>query len=248
MVAGKKWSFLVAGLLAVVMTGCFAVRVTTVSGVVLTSTGKPLADAVVTIDGKEGYDRQERRFHGTRRARGQAERSDRHRRSGHHAAGRGKGGPRPLEIVLDPMNWARGKSYVYNIEPHENYPDPDGKMTDGVRASTSWSDTAWVGHNRENYREITVDLGSVRPIRELRTAFLQSAGVGVGFPSEVIWYVSADGENWEEVGTIQLKSADYPNPGIAPADVEELDVEARYVRLYFTVSVWVFLDEIEIWG
>ena len=53
MVAGKKWSFLVAGLLAVVMTGCFAVRVTTVSGVVLTSTGKPLADAVVTIDGKK---------------------------------------------------------------------------------------------------------------------------------------------------------------------------------------------------
>lgn len=248
MVAGKKWSFLVAGLLAVVMTGCFAVRVTTVSGVVLTSTGKPLADAVVTIDGKKVTTDKNGAF--TVQDVREGKRSVRIDIDGQAITRQVevKEGLAPLEIVLDPMNWARGKSYVYNIEPHENYPDRDGKMTDGVRASTSWSDTAWVGHNRENYREITVDLGSVRPIRELRTAFLQSAGVGVGFPSEVIWYVSADGENWEEVGTIQLKSADYPNPGIAPADVEELDVEARYVRLYFTVSVWVFLDEIEIWG
>ena len=203
-VAGKKWSFLVAGLLAVVMTGCFAVRVTTVSGVVLTSTGKPLADAVVTIDGKKVTTDKNGAF--TVQDVREGKRSVRIDIDGQAITRQVevKEGLAPLEIVLDPINWARGKSYVYNIEPHENYPDPDGKMTDGVRASTSWSDTAGGSQPGElpNYRS--------RQYGHSRAAYGFSPERSRSrFSVEVIWYVSADGEN-REGSADTTKVTDYP--------------------------------------
>lgn len=150
----------------------------------------------------------------------------------------------------DLTNWALGKSYTYSMAPHENYPDEGGQLTDGVYAQLpKYHDQAWVGHLRNDFRTITVDLGEVRPIQEIRANFMQEMSAGIYYPVEVMAEVSADGVLWTEVGLQRFNpflmgTEDF----IKPVIFDELDENARYVRITFLVDVWVFIDEIEVLG
>lgn len=69
-------------------------------------------------------------------------------------------------------NWAKGASYTVNLPPAEQYPDSGGELTDGQYANAFYGNPNWVGHLRNTSRIITIDLGAVRPVQEVRANFL----------------------------------------------------------------------------
>lgn len=147
-------------------------------------------------------------------------------------------------------NWALGASYRYSMEPENTYGDPGNKLTDGMYGPAVFSDEAWVGHLRNDFRVITVDLGQVRPVQEVRANFLQDWSVGVRYPQEVIAEVSPDGVIWDEVGvqTFAPHEMDLSAKFSEVTVFEGLNHEVRYVRITVLVDVWVFMDEIEVLG
>lgn len=147
-------------------------------------------------------------------------------------------------------NWARGKSYTYSMIPHDNYPDTGGQLTDGIYAvSPHYTDKAWVGHLRDDFRTITVDLGEVRPIQEIHANFMQQLSTGIIYPVEVMAEVSTDGVLWKEAGLQQFNPYQMGDGNFIQKVVfDQLDESARYVRITFLVDVWVFIDEIEVLG
>lgn len=146
-------------------------------------------------------------------------------------------------------NWALGKSYTYSMAPEDQYADTGGQLTDGKFATIpAYNDPAWVGHLRSDFRTITVDLGEVRPIQEVRANFLQQISTGIYYPQEVMVEVSADGILWDEVGLQEFRPSQLPAAFIDTVIFDQIDVEARYVRITVLVDVWVFIDEIEVLG
>lgn len=229
--------------------GVFRPQVRPVSGVVVNKSGLPIVDAVVTLAGQSVHTDEKGAF------------SFKEVRNGTHTVKIDiegyevtqqivvKQNSGPVEIVIPEINWALGKSYTYNIEPSETYEDSGGELTDGERANSFYKNPPWSGHLRQDYREIIIDLEKVRPIAAIKTAFLRDSDVGIGLPPYVSFSVSLDGEEWEEVGDMDLAEVEIPsNPWIQHVEVEGLEVEGRYVKLYFEVEVWAFLDEIEVWG
>lgn len=156
-----------------------------------------------------------------------------------------------VTLAADPLtNWALGASYTYSMAPDDKYADTGGELTDGIYAMAVYSDPAWVGHLRNDFRVITIDLGAIRRINEIKANFLQQWAVGARYPEGVIAEVSADGILWEEVGYAQFSPHKMEmNYGISQSvTFPDLEYDARHVRLTILVDVWMFIDEIEILG
>ena len=118
-----------------------------------------------------------------------------------------------------------------------------------TRSFRKYHDQAWVGHLRNDFRTITVDLGEVRPIQEIRANFMQEMSTGIYYPVEVMAEVSADGVLWTEVGLqrfnrVSMGTEDF----IKPVIFDELDENARYVRITFLVDVWVSSTKSRFWA
>lgn len=237
--------------LALVITGCGGPKASPVSGTVTSEAGHAVANAVVKLggqstktDGAGAFSFSEVK-HGTHSLTveidGDVLVTQQVQVTQKLAA---------LNIVITSTNWALRAPYTYNIEPSTTYPDSGGELTDGVYAAPRYQDQGWVGHLREDSRDITVDLGKVRPVQEIKANFLQESSVGISYPHEVSVAVSPDGSVWQEVGrqTFDPDEMDKTKGISVPAVFSDLAHEARYVRLTVAVGVWVFIDEIEVWG
>lgn len=108
------------------------------------------------------------------------------------------------------------------------------------------SDT-WTGFLRQQGRDITVDLKTVRPVTEISMEFMQNAGWGVFLPGYMKGEVSVDGVTWYHLG--------YVYHGVSPSDPDErlanltisfTPVNARYVRVSFPVDIWVFARRLSV--
>ncbi|MEY9094206.1 DUF4855 domain-containing protein [Paenibacillus sp. RC84] len=161
-------------------------------------------------------------------------------------------------------NLAKGLKYEWSEAPHSNYPDPSGKLTDGVIGSANVTDPSWVGSLNKQTREIVFDLGEAKSISKIRAHFLQDwPGSAVLFPLTVSMYVSDDKQNW---GTVAHKATEHlwtdgppvdqfytwdgSKDGIPNAGSDAKMAYARYVKVAFSMhpKAWEFIDEIEIWG
>lgn len=160
-----------------------------------------------------------------------------------------------------PVNLAAGKSYTF--DPAPNYAATvdaadatdltDGKIVTDPKQSL-WSYKSCVGwqHTRRAV-SITIDLGKVEPIGG--GAFYTAAGTaGVAFPSSIAVDVSEDGKTFHRAGDL-VRLSENPLPpaygDYAPGcfRTHALKTHGRYVRLtIIPVDVFVFVDEIEIYG
>ena len=115
-----------------------------------------------------------------------------------------------------------------------------------MRGRANFTDRAWQGHLREEFRAVTVDLGAPKPIASVRAGFLQETSAGIYLPDRVLLYTSVDGRDWS--APLSLGRASFgsvADPGRAEVAFEGLSRTARYVRLVFFTEVWVFIDEVE---
>lgn len=144
------------------------------------------------------------------------------------------------------------------------------RITDGIVASNAEFEPDWVGKAwnangarslyLENYRnigrELNIDLGQVSNITKLSLHAGHHNGYGIEFPVGLSYYLSNDGSNYYKVGEVRGDEVvhDTQKPtGSDPMDhvsfeLSDLNYNARYVKIYYEVGTWAFIDEIFITG
>lgn len=136
-------------------------------------------------------------------------------------------------------------------------------LTDGKYGDTSnWANTTdWFVHYRKLRREVIIDLGEIHTVNRISTGFGMRGDVGIGPPVNVRFYVSNDGEQYRYLGLSGPDTPLYFEYTLGTNDMhrktytldrtldgEELNVQARYVKLLFTINIFGWMDEIEVWG
>lgn len=146
---------------------------------------------------------------------------------------------------LAPANHlARGCRVTYAKPFSAQWPSSgETTLTDGVLGGWTYSDHKWQG--LLNDLDVTVDLGSVKPVRYVGATFMHLPEPGVYTPKRVTVSVSADGETFTEVGTVWGDIPDGVGNLLFKTYGVACDVRARYVRMYGVRNKgFLFTDEI----
>lgn len=164
----------------------------------------------------------------------------------------------------------------YTVAELEN--ESLSRLTDGVTVNGSavhfskgWESKKWndmtslrskyVEFYRNVERIITLDLGALHNVTELNMHFGAVNGYGIYMPTDVTYCLSADGETYYEVAAVKADNAQAdPNDANITVDDGEtatnhlnfstgdINYNARYVRVIFPVDVYLFADELYVWG
>ena len=152
-------------------------------------------------------------------------------------------------------NLAYGCPVSFTIEPRPKYAQL-GKtaLTDGLYGGAGYVES-WVGWEGTD-ADFTIDLGSVKPVREIGADFLRQIGAWVLEPKAVRFLVSTEGENWQNFDYIQLEENRSGTIEFTPVTGKGL-AKARYVRIqvegvkdcpewHYGVGnpCWFFIDEV----
>ncbi|MDT8977424.1 DUF4855 domain-containing protein [Paenibacillus sp. chi10] len=168
-------------------------------------------------------------------------------------------------VATDGMrNLASGISYSFTHQPpDENYPDDGTKLTDGKYGDANdFMDPNWTALLKGKTREIIFDLGESKSIGKIKSHFLYNHEVGIYTPEIVSYYASEDGMNWAPVKYMNSPVPLWTNIPTAAYDYvwdaavdrvphpssQAKKIYARYVKIAVTTEIWVFMDEVEIWG
>ena len=155
-------------------------------------------------------------------------------------------GERP-ESLEEVRHLAVGCPVTYASEWYEGYPaDGPGSLTDGKLGSWTYG-YRWLGFLNTDV-EATVDLGAVKPIREVKADFLQWRSAFIGLPKRVEIAVSTDGEHFTVLGG-EENDLPFDDPKLqCRAFGWTGEAEARYVRCHAFShghpGGWLFIDEI----
>ncbi len=143
---------------------------------------------------------------------------------------------------------ARGKKVIYNSAYSSQYPaGGDSALVDGYCGDWMYNDNRWQGFVKK-YVDVVIDLGEVTPIKSIKTEFMQLAGPWLWMPTEVVYSVSMDGENFTELTKIETQTS--PEYELLAFETYqwEGESEARYISVYAKRNEektgWLFLDEI----
>ncbi len=155
------------------------------------------------------------------------------------------------------VNLAVGKPYTTTPEPnYKHCTDPDDRiqLTDGFKAGANWGRKSTVGWTTPGrYATITIDLGRVEPIGEVRVYSVGGGRAGVFVPRQLLITVSDDGRTYYLAGAAHnpIMEMELAEPGkeVIPCTfmATNLQSHGRYVRVMLVpASMYVFLDEIEV--
>lgn len=136
------------------------------------------------------------------------------------------------------------------------------KLTNGHYGNTeNWGDFSdWFVFYRKQKREVIVDLEDVNTVNSLSIGFGQTDEVGIVPPINVRYSVSNDGVDYRYLGKAEPDVPLYYSSGSGDSihrkvyeltelqDGTPLNVQARYVKLEFTIATFGWADEIEIIG
>lgn len=145
------------------------------------------------------------------------------------------------------VNHALQKSYTTFVAASPQYPDTNNtELTDGVHASTAYTDAAWQGHYLTNSYSFTIDLGSVKSIRQFESTFLRNDAAAILLPPKVKYYTSMTGTAFTQVAEVATPSSS--NLSIIPYQAVLNDsVVARYVKVFVENGpAWSFIDELKV--
>ena len=126
---------------------------------------------------------------------------------------------------------------------HKNYPAAGAAtLTDGNLGGWSYGDGRWQGFQSDV--DVTVDLGSVRPVHYVTATFLGDTSAWIFLPDRVTVECSRDGEHFDLAGELLNEN---PDGKFVPFGVS-VGKDARYIRYHaFRTKEWLFTDEILIY-
>lgn len=145
------------------------------------------------------------------------------------------------------------RSSTYGLCAHPD--DVTTHLTDGEYTEGHfWTRTSTVGWQSQGPEFITIDLGEVHPISGVAYSTAAAGNAGVEWPSQILVFVSDDGDQWHRVGDlVALHNAREPLPPTDQYNTEviwtdELDTRGRFVKLaVFTEGGYIFVDEVEVY-
>jgi putative alpha-1,2-mannosidase len=138
-----------------------------------------------------------------------------------------------------------------------NYADQgDNTLINGIRGKANWRLGKWQGYQGVDLVAI-VDMGQVKPIKQVSLGTLQDTGSWIVFPQYVQYWVSDDGSNYKLAATVNTK-VDINDLKVQTQDfTAPLNLNARYIKLvakqYGPLPAWheskgepsyIFADEI----
>lgn len=155
-------------------------------------------------------------------------------------------------------NFAKGKTYSVSTEasidnafPKQRYTDSGNALTDGRKGNATDISSNWVSFYRGLSRTVTVDLGKTVYVNEFKAGFLNIKTYGIMAPRTVKFAVSTDGVSFHTVYANRDDSICSSSKKERVAVSYKSDdgyFPARYVRIYFTCDVFVYMDEFEVMG
>ena len=151
-------------------------------------------------------------------------------------------GNRPASREVE--NHLGRKAKVAYAHPwHQNYPAAGAAtLTDGNLGGWSYGDGRWQGFQSDV--DVTVDLGSVRPVHYVTATFLGDTSAWIFLPDRVTVEYSLDGEHFTLAGELLNEN---PDGKYVPFGVS-VGKDARYIRYHaFRTKEWLFTDEILIY-
>lgn len=164
-----------------------------------------------------------------------------------------------VNASADYENLALNKSYTVTAEasidnafPNLSYSDPDMVLTDGKKGTADDIGKNWIQFYRGLSYSVVLDLGKDVYINKINVGFLNRNGFGIYYPRNIKYAVSTDGESFQTIyeehdaDKMRDKTPSRIECGFEAAD--NTHYAARYVRLYFTVDVNAYIDEIEVYG
>ncbi len=158
------------------------------------------------------------------------------------------------EQQVERENIALGKPYTLSPPPSYQYctdPGDEVQLTDGeYTVGYFWTQASTVGWYLYS-PQVLVDLGSVQPIDGIVINCPGGGRAGVKFPATITYYVSDDGESFQEVaqltpaGLLQDGSSWYTHKFLA----DDLNTRGRYVMIALEKDgSTVFSDELEVYS
>jgi alpha-L-fucosidase len=135
----------------------------------------------------------------------------------------------------------------------------DDAVADGLRGSADFSDGLWQGYEGDDFIA-TLDLGQVRPVREISAGFLQDQARWIFMPVQVEFSVSDNGTDFRKAAFAGNTTPEkYEDAIINDFSSGPLEMNARYVRVHAKNRAtcpswhtgagsksWIFVDEIVI--
>lgn len=145
---------------------------------------------------------------------------------------------------------------------NNSYPDSGRELTDGRYGALNYRDGKWQGVQKVREQTIEFDLGDIKSVGRIQGNFLQNLSVGIHFPRKMEIYVSRDGNHWGQLwkekidpdrlwmesSAISAFGWEGKKDGLPQGNPHADMVLARYVKIRFEPLVWLFIDEVEIWG
>jgi hexosaminidase len=154
---------------------------------------------------------------------------------------------------------AVGKKVNYKEAYHENYKKVgDYGLTDGIKGSLNFGDGTWMGWSGNNL-DVVVDMDSSVTIEYLQLNCLQQTQSWILLPKKVEFFISDDGENWNQLTT---QTHNIPDEEFKPhvhafSYRIPIAMKARYIRAVATNygklpgwhngaggDAWIFADEL----
>jgi hypothetical protein len=131
-------------------------------------------------------------------------------------------------------------------------------MIDGWDGSLDYNDGKWLGFEGKDLLAV-VDLGEKKNLQRITVSFLQSQGSWIFYPQSIVFAVSLDGHQFEELMKFDEKLVPFLGSVIKDYKVDLNGRNCRYVRIYADNidqcpdwhsgkggKAWIFIDEIKI--
>lgn len=123
------------------------------------------------------------------------------------------------------------------------------ELTDGKKgSSTDFLDKNWVGYSRQVARSVTIDLEKPTFVQSIYSGFLSQREAAIDFPRYVHFYLSDDGNQWFDAGSVYPRNSSSQEASREEFSVDDIKVTARYVKVQFEVGMFSFADEITVLG
>jgi len=133
----------------------------------------------------------------------------------------------------------------------------DYGLTNGIPGSENFGDGSWTGFHGDDLDAI-IDFGEIKNINKISAGFFQKISSWIFLPSNVEYYVSTDGNNYELVSTISSDISDDGKDTIRKDFVSDFaPIKTRYVKVIAKSigtcpighpgagkKAWLFVDEI----
>lgn len=161
---------------------------------------------------------------------------------------------KPTERTIG-MHKGVGKKIKYISQVSPSYKGSGERtLLDGFTGYTSHSDGLMQGFSSCNF-DVEIDMGKTEEITELNLSCFQSIGTWIYLPTEVIFYKSENGKEWEKTDVIQ-NPLDKETDQIRKVFTSNKKFSARYVKIVAVNGVtpqglpgagginWIFVDEI----